>query len=101
MRMRIKISTFPRQQKDPLLCLMQKLVTTRRSFVFSNKTVPIFCHSGGKLTLTIFTIYDDHYHTNIQKQLFLWCKQASAVFLARSTIRAYEGEPNNLEVGFK
>ena len=24
MRMRIKISTFPRQQKDPLLCLMQK-----------------------------------------------------------------------------
>ena len=24
MRMRIKISTFPRQQKDPLLCLIQK-----------------------------------------------------------------------------
>ena len=29
------------------------------------------------------------------------CKKASAVFLARNTIRAYEGEPNNLEVGFK
>ena len=49
----------------------------------------------------IFTTHYDRYNTNTQKQWFLLCKKASAVFLARSTIRAYEDERNNLEVGFK
>ena len=97
----IKYLLFLASRRIPCFVRCKSLATTHRSFVISNKTVPIFCHGGGKRTLTIFTTYDDRYNTNTQKQWFLWFKKASAVFLARSTIRAYEGEPNNLEVGFK
>ena len=62
--------------------------------------VPRICHRGGKRTLTIFTTHDDHYHMNYRKERFLQCENGSAVVIARSSIRAYEGEPNDLKKNF-
>ena len=75
----LKFLLFLASRRIPCFVWCKTLATTHRLFVISNETVPIFCHSGGKRTLTIFTICDDHCHSNTQKQWFSWCKKGSAV----------------------